>query len=876
MKLISAHIINFGKLHDVDLSFDEKLNMVLHENGWGKTTLSVFLKAMFYGMEHSTSRDPAKNEKKKYEPWQGGIYGGTLTFSHGDRKYRISRTFSTAANSDTFELIDLTTNKVSDDFSADLGTELFGVSRDTYARSAYVTLDEIPAGSSDITARLNHLVEEDDVTSFDAAVEVLDKKATDLKAKRGSTGIISHLQEKIDEDRSSLDEITTLLAANRKLLENIEEESAEVEKCREKQDAVNARIIDNAKFESKARYEQLQNDVARAAQVKKETEAFFNGSVPSAETLKNLDILSTDYTTVASNIQKQSASQSQKDEYRDLSAWFAGDIPTREQIDACLKADQALKAFSQASASKKLTGSEEAEYAKLSGTFADGKVTDQVISGYMESVTAIQKMKDERTSLKEALAEKERETDGKAAEKVKIMRKAVICFCAAGVALVAGAVLFFLKLASPVLSAAVAGAVAAAAVIDGIVLKKKCSSGAQSALSDELASLADKIAALDTGLSEKENSLSWFTGAYAPGSASVFTALSTIRSTYDEYSRLHAKKKAYDEWLSCQTGSESHVNTLKTFMKRYMKTDDISSVATDIQILNDKITKLENLKKLINADSANSTSLAELAGKLDAALSSYQTDRTTDYALQVQLVHEKCTTLSGLQNALTAAEANLAAFKAEHAAEIDGYAALTRPEKTTEELKASLTGLTNEITERNKRISGYQKELDNNLAKTDKEEDIKSEIEELMLEKQEKTKEHEMLLTTQKLLKQAKDNLDRNYSASMIDGFNKYIGMLGTDLTLAIDKDLNVSVDAEGSFHKSDYLSEGYKDMVNFCARMALVDALFEDVTPPVILDDPFVNLDDAKVPNALKLVKDLANEKQVIYFACHKSREVK
>ena len=63
--------------------------------------------------------------------------------------------------------------------------------------------------------------------------------------------------------------------------------------------------------------------------------------------------------------------------------------------------------------------------------------------------------------------------------------------------------------------------------------------------------------------------------------------------------------------------------------------------------------------------------------------------------------------------------------------------------------------------------------------------------------------------------------------------------------------------------------------MINFCSRMALIEAIFNEIKTPVILDDPFVNLDDAKVPNALKFVNDLAKEKQIIYFACHKSRNI-
>ncbi len=91
-----------------------------------------------------------------------------------------------------------------------------------------------------------------------------------------------------------------------------------------------------------------------------------------------------------------------------------------------------------------------------------------------------------------------------------------------------------------------------------------------------------------------------------------------------------------------------------------------------------------------------------------------------------------------------------------------------------------------------------------------------------------------------------------------------------------IDTELKVCLDENGKLRESQYLSDGYKDLVNFCSRMALVDALFKEEKPPVILDDPFVNLDDEKINHALALLKQMAKEKQILYFACHKSREVK
>ena len=93
MRLITCHIENFGKLSNYDHVFQQGVNVIHHENGWGKTTLAAFLKAMFYGMTSTTKRSVLENERKKYMPWQGGAYGGSLNFEHNGTSYRIDSFF---------------------------------------------------------------------------------------------------------------------------------------------------------------------------------------------------------------------------------------------------------------------------------------------------------------------------------------------------------------------------------------------------------------------------------------------------------------------------------------------------------------------------------------------------------------------------------------------------------------------------------------------------------------------------------------------------------------------------------------------------------------------------------------------------------------
>ena len=45
MKLISLHIDNFGQFNNFDYVFEDGINQIVEENGWGKSTLAAFIKS---------------------------------------------------------------------------------------------------------------------------------------------------------------------------------------------------------------------------------------------------------------------------------------------------------------------------------------------------------------------------------------------------------------------------------------------------------------------------------------------------------------------------------------------------------------------------------------------------------------------------------------------------------------------------------------------------------------------------------------------------------------------------------------------------------------------------------------------------------------
>lgn len=198
MRLISCHIENFGKMSEVSLDFDSGLNRVCRANGWGKSTLAAFLKVMFYGFDNEKSRDAYVNERKRFKPWQGGVYGGSLTFETGGRKYTVSRVFGAKEREDGFELRDAGTNMPSSDFSRNIGEELFKIDGASFMRTVFISQNDCMTSTTDrINAKLGNLAENtDDINNYMRADGTLKDMLNGMSPTR-STGKLYKMKARI-------------------------------------------------------------------------------------------------------------------------------------------------------------------------------------------------------------------------------------------------------------------------------------------------------------------------------------------------------------------------------------------------------------------------------------------------------------------------------------------------------------------------------------------------------------------------------------------------------------------------------------------------------------------------------------------------------
>ena len=231
MKLIKMHVDNFGCLHNFDYEFKDGLNVILHDNGWGKTTMASFLKAMLYGFDTKRSRDITENERKRYSPWQGGKYGGSLDFEAEGKKFRIFRTFGQTPRYDKATLMVLGSNAEIKIDADKIGEMLFRLDASAFQRSVYINQNglSIDGAASSIHTRLNALVSQaNDVAAFDDAIARLTAQVK-VYEKTGSRGLLG--------------DTTRQIAANEREKEKLEKEIAEQDQARERISELDAQLI---------------------------------------------------------------------------------------------------------------------------------------------------------------------------------------------------------------------------------------------------------------------------------------------------------------------------------------------------------------------------------------------------------------------------------------------------------------------------------------------------------------------------------------------------------------------------------------------------------------------------------------------------------
>lgn len=132
---------------------------------------------------------------------------------------------------------------------------------------------------------------------------------------------------------------------------------------------------------------------------------------------------------------------------------------------------------------------------------------------------------------------------------------------------------------------------------------------------------------------------------------------------------------------------------------------------------------------------------------------------------------------------------------------------------------------------------------------------------------------NQALITASEHLLRANEALESRFSPQIAAMAGTYLDQMtdGKYARLLLDREMNVQA-AEpdsGILRPSAALSCGTVDQLYLAVRLAMARLLLPQDTP-MVLDDALINFDDVRAANALRILEQEAQSRQILLFTCH------
>lgn len=896
MKILSCHIENFGKIHDYSMRFSDGINMICEENGWGKSTFAAFIRAMFYGLEGERKRSVAENERKRYKPWQGGIFGGQLVFELRGKTYLISRVFKDKEANDEFELREAETNLLSREYTDRIGEEIFKINRESFMRTVFIEQNRCETSSTDdINAKIGQLADNsNDLNNFEAAAGKLTEILNKLNPNRATGSVAKRREEIARYERivkggeglaDSIEQYQKYLHAEEESHELFKEKMSEAVKIQKK---VSEKQSVMAK---RSEWERLKNTAERKREEKEKIKGEFPGNVPDLEEVKKRTAECGDMEKVCERVSMYRLTEAEKDELSSLKDIFAHGIPTESEMEGTIREAKKFGELSQTYHYGQMTVDEKKRLGELEPYFADES----------ESVASVIGKWNDRNTRKMALASRKAAlTALKASVEARKPQK----FQGSCVLLVLGFIFAVMGLFAAAAVSLIGGIVITAAGIGLAVMGILRRGGAkpeQSAPFSEFEDMKKNIEEDEKFIAETDKAVADYLLAHGRvfEENMVSAALQEIAGEAMEYASLKKKlQKSSDPAMEARL--EASLQSVMAFLDKYGMVSvcpepnrekvegivgeqnlyksvhfDVSSFMDNLYTLKNKTEKYKVLRRKRENFEMAEREYEELITGISSFLEEYCYEPSDNISMQLSDIRDLTDHFQNAVKFLEEAEKDLNQFEA--ANDIPALKEFQEDTSlpTPEELNQTIQYLAEERERVHNKIVGYNSTLEDLQEEYDEWEENSSKLEELKSIQSVEQKKYHYVQMAKKKLELAKEAMTAKYAGPIFRQFSEYYEMISGDeaVKFHIDANTTVTVDEWGKQRDTGTLSFGYRDMVGLCLRTALVDAMYQEEEPPLIMDDPFTNLDDKKVVAGKAFVEKLAKKYQIIYFTCSSAR---
>ena len=918
MRLLRCHIEHFGKFSDYTVDFEENPCVFNEPNGWGKSTLASFIKVMFYGFANEKKRgDALERERVRFRPWQGGVYGGELVFEAGGKKYLLNRTFGKKEAEDTFALYDAATNLLSEDYTANIGEELFQINQESFLRTVFIAQNDCDTGATDsINAKIGNLTDcLDDMNNYESVQEKIKNLRNNLTPTR-KTGALKQQKEELAQLRDELRRVEAAGQAVEELEAHlagcVEERGAvltERSRLQEKWEALTAQRAVEAK---RTHYTSILNQWEEKRGTVDRELAELGGSAPDRETLQTMQNRRNELLRAESEAAVNELSRSEQENYARLCERFAKGVPDEKDIRRGQGMLLKLEELRSASMQNSLSGEERQEYARLQERFAvftaqpesgskdfgkagtsganvEGELDEAIRQWnlYIDKKNGLGTKQATLTSLKalEQSARSPKQSGGGAKAAVFM---AVLAFCL----LAAGGVLTAMQYAAVGVALLAVGAVAMAAAVVWIGVSRTRKNAEQKKGAEELyrestgATLLEREIADDEALmAEARQYAAEISHRFGMGFSEwdederrVRDELYALRNDWNRMRRLQAREqdylsRGYEEQM--QGLREQAVEILTPFCaETELAGGQSGSLGAVYAALEKDRADYETLKAKSARYAGAAKTAADLGDELWDFLKKFGQGEVEDLDTGLRQIVRVFNDYENDRRDLDRLKREREVFETSYD--------ISRFEGQPEEAAESEEGLKQRMEQAEERaaallesIHSYQTQLEARQQELDELQLQRERLEELEQEYERNQTFFAHLGFTAEYLEKAKESLSARYIGPVYDSFQRYYALLSGEAAEAFRMDANLHVTKRdmGEQREVREFSLGNQDLINIVLRVALVDAMYEKEKPFLVLDDSFVNLDGERLRTAGTFLHKIAEDYQVIYFTCHESR---
>lgn len=484
-----------------------------------------------------------------------------------------------------------------------------------------------------------------------------------------------------------------------------------------------------------------------------------------------------------------------------------------------------------------LTEEEEEQYRELQELFSAGQPTQEEFGAVEESLDALARCKDERAQLEtkmtyyEAMAIKKEEASPAVGKRTGMLVFGMFLAVLGAAGIAASVLLAVLQNDKPIVLGVISGA---------------------------LLVIAAALFAARANIRAKEKR----------------RAVIQVQKREEERRRLQEPVDELHAQLSRVVGQTEKLNReLSAFLERF-------HIVCDADVVRNRIYELRNRAQIydqLRARAQRSESVKEDCGQTREALLAFGEECGIsfgeDIAANISNLQMRAAEYRLARGAYEEALAKKRSFEEAHPAE--ELASTEKCPYSLDELNRMIREVDERIEEVRGTIAQYSHQMEDLQEQLDTRDEKEQQLAICRKEQESEGHAYEILSLTQEYLQRAKEQFAARYLGPIENGFRKYYGMLSGDTAeeWMVGSDIAVKLKEQGELRELKWLSAGCQDLLGICMRFALVDAMYPQEKPFLVLDDPYVNMDEDKVRRGNELLLQISGEYQIVYFTCHGSR---